>query len=276
MHARLVDVALGGELDHDLELLHLDVDRVVVLAEEDLDLVREDRRSLLDDEVDVAQRYVLDLGLRREQRHQRRRHLLVERLERVLARDQVHVLDHDLDGGEHHRRVGVLQPRRHPLDDALGLGGRGGVVEGEGVEDEDLAPLGALVERGEHLLQRRGVDLEDALRRLARLRDLGERGDGVGDHHRVGVAEQVVDHVEEALVLDQLAVDVVQLRHAHRRRLAHIRVLVLQALAQRLAQVLDDLVDADAAHRAHRERADERVGVLRVLRRKKRRGATGH
>ena len=60
---RLVDVALRGELDHDLELLHLDVDGVVVLAEEDLDLVREDRGPLLHDEVDVAQRNVLDLGL---------------------------------------------------------------------------------------------------------------------------------------------------------------------------------------------------------------------
>ena len=100
LHEHLVDVAVARELDHDLELLHLDVDRVVVLAEEDLDLVREDGGPLLHDEVDVAQRHVLDLGLRREQRHQRRRHLLVQRLERVLARDQVHVLDHHLVSGE--------------------------------------------------------------------------------------------------------------------------------------------------------------------------------
>ena len=99
--------------------------------------------------------------------------------------------------------------------------------------------------------------------RLARLGDLGECGHRVGDHHRVRVAEQIVDHVEEALVLHELAVDVVELGDADGRRLAHVGVGVGQALAQRLAQVLDDLVDADAAHGAHGQRPDERVGVLK-------------
>jgi hypothetical protein len=44
------------------------------------------------------------------------------------------------------------------------------------------------------------------------------------------------------------------LQHAH-----------LEALAQRLAEVLGDLVHADAAHRADGERADERVRILRVF-----------
>ena len=66
-------------------------------------------------------------------------------------------------------------------------------------------------------------------------------------------------------VLHQLTVDVVELRDAHRGGLAHVRVGVGEALAKRLAQVLHNLVDADAAHGAHREGADERVRVLRVL-----------
>ena len=63
-----VDVLFRDELDHDLELLDLDVGRVVVLAEEDAHLVREGARATLQDEVDVAQRDPLDLGRRRDER----------------------------------------------------------------------------------------------------------------------------------------------------------------------------------------------------------------
>lgn len=43
MSAHLINVALIGQLDHDLKLLHLDVQRIIVFAEEDL---RHDKRSL--------------------------------------------------------------------------------------------------------------------------------------------------------------------------------------------------------------------------------------
>ncbi len=62
MHTRashyLLDVLVRAQLDHDLELLHLDVNRIVVLAEEDAHLVRENVGALLHDQVDVAQRDV--------------------------------------------------------------------------------------------------------------------------------------------------------------------------------------------------------------------------
>ena len=60
----LGDVGLTGQPDHDVQLLQLDVDRVVVLHEEDLHLVFEDVRPLLYDEIDVPQSHVLDLRLR--------------------------------------------------------------------------------------------------------------------------------------------------------------------------------------------------------------------
>lgn len=47
--------------------------------------------------------------------------------------------------------------------------------------------------------------------------------------------------------------------------LPHIRVLILETLAQGLTQVLSDLVHSDAAHRADRQGSDQRVGVLTVL-----------
>jgi hypothetical protein len=64
--------------DHDVEFLQLDVDRVVVLDEEDLHLVLEDVGSLLDDQVDVPEGDVLNLRLGGEQRHQRRGQLLAQ------------------------------------------------------------------------------------------------------------------------------------------------------------------------------------------------------
>ena len=85
-------------------------------------------------------------------------------------------------------------------------------------------------------------------------------------HHGVRVRDEVFEGVQEALVLYQLGIDVMELGHAHGRRLAHIGVLVLQALPEWLAQVLCDLVNADAAHGPYRQGPDEGVGVLTVLR----------
>ena len=55
------NVGLAGKPDHDVQFLQLDVDGVVVLDKEDLHLVLEDLRPLLDDKVDVAQGNVLHL-----------------------------------------------------------------------------------------------------------------------------------------------------------------------------------------------------------------------
>ena len=84
-------------------------------------------------------------------------------------------------------------------------------------------------------------------------------------HHRVGVRQQVSEHVEEALIFDQLRVDVVQLRDTHSGRLAHVWILVLQTLAQRLAQVLSDLINTNTAHCSHGKSANEGVVILTIL-----------
>lgn len=59
--------------------------------------------------------------------------------------------------------------------------------------------------------------------------------------------------------------DVVQLRNADGRRLSDVRILVLETLAQRFAQILGDFVHPDAAHRANGQRPNQRVRVLTVL-----------
>jgi hypothetical protein len=63
----LLDVALVGEAVDDLKLGELDVDGVVVLAEEDFDVVLEDERAALDDEVNVAKGDVLHFVARGEE-----------------------------------------------------------------------------------------------------------------------------------------------------------------------------------------------------------------
>ena len=66
----LSDIGLAGQSDHDVQLLQLDVDRVVVLHEENFHLVFEDVRPLLNDEIDVPQSHVLNLRLRGEKSDQ--------------------------------------------------------------------------------------------------------------------------------------------------------------------------------------------------------------
>ena len=58
--------------------------------------MRQDGGVLLHDEVDVAQRHILDLGLRGQQGHQRGRHLLEERLLQGFIVDAVQLLEDEL------------------------------------------------------------------------------------------------------------------------------------------------------------------------------------
>mmetsp|Transcript_61830 Transcript_61830/g.177325 ORF Transcript_61830/g.177325 Transcript_61830/m.177325 type:complete len:728 (+) Transcript_61830:225-2408(+) len=147
----LFEVLLRDEHYHDVHLLQLDIHRVVVLAEEHLDVRGEDARTLLDDEANVPQDDILDLRLAREQGDQRRVQLLGQGAERLCVVDVLHAREDDLDGRQHHRGVGVRQPRGDALGDGLRIARARGHVHGEGVQDEDLAPLVALVEGRQEL-----------------------------------------------------------------------------------------------------------------------------
>mmetsp|Transcript_10368 Transcript_10368/g.32381 ORF Transcript_10368/g.32381 Transcript_10368/m.32381 type:complete len:728 (+) Transcript_10368:216-2399(+) len=147
----LLEVLLGDEHDHDVYLLQLDVHWIVVLAEEHLDITRQDPRTLLHDQADVSQGDILHLGLARQQRHERRIHLLRQHPERLRGIDVLHALQDHLDGGQHHGRVRVREPRCDALGDGLCVAGARGHIASERVEDEHLAPLVALVEGRQEL-----------------------------------------------------------------------------------------------------------------------------
>jgi len=98
----LINGLLRGEHDEELELLQLDVERIVVLAEEDLEVLAEETLVALTDKLEVAEGHVLDLGLLGEQRDERRAELLEKLLGLLLVGlgDDVNVEHDDLARGE--------------------------------------------------------------------------------------------------------------------------------------------------------------------------------
>jgi hypothetical protein len=63
LREHLGNAGLAGQPDHDVQLLQLDVDGVVVLDKKHLHLLLKNIRSLLNDEVDIPESDVLHLRL---------------------------------------------------------------------------------------------------------------------------------------------------------------------------------------------------------------------
>jgi hypothetical protein len=59
-HKQLVDISLVADANHNVELLNFDVWWIIILAEENSQLLVEDIRLLLEEEVNVSERNVLD------------------------------------------------------------------------------------------------------------------------------------------------------------------------------------------------------------------------
>lgn len=147
---------------HDIQLLHLDIQRVVVFAEEYPHLVRQDLGTLLQQQVDVPQRYPLHLGWGAQECHQRRRHLSDELLLQLLSPDFPEVDHDDLDRSKDDTAVDVLELRYDSLADVFALLVVLGTVASQGVEDGDTTPLRAFVQGNEELVENRGGNVEDS------------------------------------------------------------------------------------------------------------------
>ena len=94
----LFDIAVACEHEHDVDLFHLDIRRVVVAAEEDLDIIRKDPRPLLRDQLYVAKCHVLDFGFRRQEGDERRRQLFGVLLDGLGVGQVRQVVEHHLGG----------------------------------------------------------------------------------------------------------------------------------------------------------------------------------
>ena len=268
----LLDVLGRGERDEQLQLLHLHVEGIVVLAEEDLDVLRQQVRHLLDDQPQVAQRHIAQLrAVHRRQRHQRTGELVQRRLRQLLVavlhvqQDHLHSATRHITpthSPQHHSSVHVLKTRNCLLHDQHRLLLVLRDVRCQRIQNEDLTPLRTLVQRRQQFVHQLRLQAQHVV--ADGLADVAQRGDRVRHHHRTRVADHAAETLDEALLLAALGVHVVELGHADGRRLAHVRVHIVDALAQRHDQVLHDLLHTDARHCAEGERADQRVGVVTI------------
>lgn len=105
----------------------------------------------------------------------------------------------DLDRCQHHTGVDMLKLWRHPLADVLCLLNVVSRVVRQSGQNCYTTPLCAFVQSHEKLLECRRSDNEGpGLGR--RLADLGERLDGVGYHHGIWIADQLLEYLEEAVL----------------------------------------------------------------------------
>merc|ERR1719452_276143 len=140
-----------------------------------------------------------------------------------------------------------------------------GVVVGETVQDENLAPLSALIESSQELIDDSCVHLNDGFACTAGLINLRQGCNRIGHHHWVGVTQQLLQAIKEALLLHQVSIYIMQLRNRHCGCLPDIGVLVLQAFPKWFTQILSDLLNSDATHSSHSQGSDKGVGVLTIL-----------
>mmetsp|Transcript_22293 Transcript_22293/g.64803 ORF Transcript_22293/g.64803 Transcript_22293/m.64803 type:complete len:256 (-) Transcript_22293:46-813(-) len=157
----------------------------------------------------------------------------------------------------------MLEPRGHTFNDALGFLPIRWCVLGQSVQDEDLSPLGALVERRKKLLQHRCGHHHHIP--AARFLDLVQGCDGICHDGRVRVPHSVPEHLQKTTFFHHVRSNVVEFGHANGGRLAHVRVIVREASLEGLAEVLSDPFHSDAAHGADGKGSDERVRVIGVL-----------
>jgi hypothetical protein len=143
------------------------------------------------------------------------------------------------DGGAAARgQNGVEQV--HDLEALLFVGGD---VPGDELQDLDLGELGELVDAVEQ------VEHDGPVQRHPGGHDLVQNDDAVANDGRVGVAQHIVQDVDESPLVKDLGVQVVQLERPHDGRLAHVRVPVLEAATEGLANVLDHGGQIEAAQR---------------------------
>ena len=95
--------------------------------------------------------------------------------------------------------------------------------------------------------------------------NLIEDQDAVGNDAGIGIAEHVVQRVDEVGPLEGLLVEVVHLERPHDGRLADVGVRVREGSAERFVDVLDHLRQAETAQRAEGQAPDHGIVVAAIL-----------
>mmetsp|Transcript_36724 Transcript_36724/g.79500 ORF Transcript_36724/g.79500 Transcript_36724/m.79500 type:complete len:378 (+) Transcript_36724:1490-2623(+) len=167
----------------------------------------------------------------------------------------------DPNGGEHQRRVGMLEPVLENVHDVEGLVAVLRPVHGDELQQRALRPLAELLEPIQQRVDHRLGD--QVLRRAHNLLQDGQR---VGYHLRVAVVgEHLLQLRLQLQLLDDLRVQPEHLEHPEHRRAPHVRIPVVQSRLQWADEVLDQVRHAQGAQRAQREPPHRRVAVAAVL-----------
>lgn len=87
------------------------------------------------------------------------------------------------------------------------------------------------------------------------------------NYHGVRVRDKVLKDGDESVLQCSLLIQVPQLSNTNGGGLANIGIVVLQALSQRFADMIQNLVHTNAAHGADSQGANQRVDVVRILNR---------
>lgn len=100
---------------------------------------------------------------------------------------------------------------------------------------------------------------------VAPLADLGQSGDGVGDHGRVRVHEQISQPRDHVGPFDQASIVHVHFGDGDGGGFSDVGVLVLERVAERFDELAVDFGDGDCRHGTQGECANEGIMVVDIL-----------
>lgn len=132
----------------------------MVVDKKYLQLLGQEQGPLLEDKIYGLQDQVADFILPANHGDERGTYFVVVSPDGLCTREVVHVSDDEADRGQGHCRVGVGQPARDPLHDALCFVRVLRDVPREGVQDVDHSPLVAVVHGRQQLLDHHLTQLQ--------------------------------------------------------------------------------------------------------------------
>mmetsp|Transcript_49959 Transcript_49959/g.109151 ORF Transcript_49959/g.109151 Transcript_49959/m.109151 type:complete len:373 (+) Transcript_49959:458-1576(+) len=251
----LVHIPFRGQVDHDVHLLHLDVNGIRIFAEEHLNISSQNGRPLLHDQQDVTKRNVLDFFFARQQSDQWRIQLFAKCPKLLFVPDPIHELENHFDRSQHNSRIRMSQSGLDTLNCVARIFFISRIQLGQGVQNENLSPFRALQQGREQLLSdtTRAVIVQVQQGSPGCFLNLGQCSNGIRHHDRVAITKQITrQYINEALVLHELRINFVDLCNANPSSLPHVGIGVAAGRTKPLQQILSDFIQPNASHGSHR------------------------
>ena len=141
----------------------------------------------------------------------------------------------------------MSQSGKHSLNNIFSLGGICHFVDRDGFEDVDLTPLVRVGNGGKNLVQVLTL-LEWEVVLVGSLGDLKDCCARISNHDCITVQEKSLKGLDKLVVFHEAGRSLVELCYGRSCCLLHIRIVILQGIFERLAEILSDALNADAAH----------------------------